>query len=279
MSEISSANIYRFKVGRFDCIIIQDMGMTPALSQFFPDIPQDEARELAAPYHINVEAIDLSINILLVRTPDHLVLIDTGTGQSSLSDKIKSAGIDPAAIDTVVLTHGHSDHVGGIFDAVGNFNYPNAHYFMWQGEYDHWTGLEQPPNTDLPPAIVTMQKLHDQPGKLTLIGATDQEVEIVPGVCAIFAPGHTPGHLAIVVESGADKLLHIVDAAHVPLQITHPEWSMRADTDKVQSATTRKTLFDRALHENLLLMAYHFTFPGLGHVTADDVPWSPIKRD
>src|SRR5262249_18452932 len=152
-------------------------------------------------------------------------------------------------IDTIVISHGHWDHVGGIFDTEGNFVYPNARYVIWQSEYEYWTAPEQFVQTDQNPAISVWAKLQGHKDKIRLIGQDGDEAEVVPGVCAIAAPGHTIGHVALTVESGSDRLIHIVDASHTPVQLDHSIWSPQFDYDKAQAGETRRKLFERAARD------------------------------
>ena len=98
--------------------------------------------------------------------------------------------------------------------------------------------------------------------------------EIVPGVIAIDAKGHTPGHLAVEIASDGEGMIHLVDAAHVPeIHLTNPDWFMVADNWPAWSITTRNMLLGRAAEENLLVATYHFAFPGIGRVRKDEIGW------
>jgi len=259
----------RFQIGQFECFVIQDKGQQFPLNYLLGDFPKTELEQVAREYSLNPEAIDFSINVLVVKTGSHIVLVDTGIREDSLPDKLKEIGIDPAAVNTVVVTHGHGDHVLGIVDPKGKFLYPNARYAIWKTEYEYWTAPEQLALEDKHPAIAVWKILRANPDKLDLIGGSEEEAEIMPGICAIAAPGHTPGHIAVSVESGGDRLLHIVDAAHNAVQVTRTDWSPNFDYDKAQSAAKRLRLFQRAARDKALVLAYHFPFPGLGHVTSE----------
>ena len=269
--------VYRFNVGQFECVVMKGGGMPRELSNLFPNVAKEELAKVAHQLQIDPEAIDFSLNIALVNTGSHLILMDTGIPQSDIAGQLKEAGIDPAQVDIVIVTHGHFDHVGGILDADGKFVYPNARYAIWKSEYDHWTAPEQLAKEQENPAIAVWKALRDNPDKLVLIDTKDEETEIAPGVCAIAAPGHTPGHIAVTIESGKDRLLHIVDAAHAVVQHSRTDWSPHFDYDKEQSAETRRKLFARAARDKAQMLAYHYPFPGLGHVTQDGdaFKWTP----
>jgi glyoxylase-like metal-dependent hydrolase (beta-lactamase superfamily II) len=275
-----STATYRFQIGQFECQIVQDHSSQTPVTRLLGDAPAQEVEAVARQYGLDPQALDFSMNILLVKAGSHTVLIDTGPGDTGLPEKLKGQGIDPAAIDTVVVTHGHRDHAGGIFDAARNFVYPNARHIISKREYDHWLAPEQLAQAEKNPAVAVWQKLKDNPDRVELIGSeAGEEIEVVPGICAIRAPGHTPGHLAVRVESSGDRLLHIVDAAHTFVQATHPEWSPSFDYNKPQAVETRRRLFERAARDRALVLAYHFTFPGLGHVAAqgDTLRWTSLQ--
>jgi glyoxylase-like metal-dependent hydrolase (beta-lactamase superfamily II) len=271
---------HRFHIGQFECLVVQDHEELFPITRLLPNVPQDEIEQILRQHGYDPQALPFSMNILLVNTGRRLILVDTGIGKNSLPEKLQSQGIDPAAIDTVVVSHGHGDHVGGILDAAGSFPYPNARYVIWQSEFDYWTAPEQLATADKNPAIAVWKTFQAHQDKVDLIGQDGEEVEIGPGVCAIAAPGHTPGHIALTVESGGQRLLHIVDAAHSLAQVVHTGWSPNFDYDKVVSATTRRKLFERAARDDALVLTYHFPFPGLGHVTDDDgvLHWTPLSE-
>ena len=259
--------IHHFKVGQFDCKVIADRANPRVAVKFWPSIPADEVLEAAKQGDYDPEALANSYNMLLIKTPEHLILVDTGVGEgkSDLLENLTQIGVEPESIDRVIITHGHGDHIFGIVHADGSLTFPNARYSMWKTEWEYW--LEQ----DSARSILTQIKDY--------VDLIDHETEILPGICALAAPGHTVGHMALLLESRGEHLLHIVDAAHHPLQVEHTGWSPHFDKQPDIAATTRQQLFERAARENLLTLAYHFQFPGLGHVIEQDgkLQWHEIS--
>ncbi len=270
---IGSTN--RFTIGDFVCVAFCDADQLRDGYGLFASIAPDVLEKGFTELGYQPDALKFSMNILYIKTPEHSILVDTGlgVGMSKLPETLIMSGIELNKIDTVIITHGHGDHIGGIIGADGTPTFPKAKYPIWKAEWEHW--LSEATKAEKPNAAAQKNLLAIQ-DKVILI---ESEGEIVPGVQAIHAPGHTMGHMALLIESKGEKLLHIVDAAHHPVQLAHPEWSPGFDTKPDVSAVTRTHLFERAADENLLMMAYHFAFPGIGRVERDGdaFKWEPIS--
>lgn len=253
---------HEFFVGQIRCVVVpngNEKATIQELKDIFPPNP-----EIYAALDTLTEPIDFSQNCLLIETDGQLILIDTGLGTvnpdytSLLLPNLAEVGVSPEQINIVVLTHGHGDHIGGVVDDAGNLTFPNAQHIMSRVDWEHWTG----------PALRPISERCLYPLKET-VKLIEMNSEIAAGVRSLAAPGHTPGHIAIVVESDGEKLIHLVDAAHHAPQVEHPTWSPKFDTDPILSAQTRAALFQQAAAENFRIMAYHFGTPGIGRVVAE----------
>jgi glyoxylase-like metal-dependent hydrolase (beta-lactamase superfamily II) len=270
-------NIYRFNVGQFQCTVLADPANTRNAASFWPSLPADEViREVQAAGY-DPGALGNSFNMLFIQTPEHRILVDTGigAGRSQLIDNLGEIGVQPEAIDQVIITHGHGDHIGGIVGADGKLTFPNAHYTFWKSEWEYWLDWGEKNADPNNPARRNLTPIQDR------VNLVDHEVGIFPGVCALHTPGHTIGHMGLLLESNGERLMHIVDAAHHPVQVDHPKWSPHFDYQPDVAAATRKALFERAARENLLVLAYHFPFPGLGHVVERNgaLQWEVLKAE
>lgn len=270
---------HHISLGEFDLIVLFDAAAESPAGPFVINAPE---AELAAEGLTPESTVPLSVQPMLVNTGDQRVLIDTGLGPfagGQLLAGLAAEGIAPEQIDIVLISHMHVDHFSGALDADGALAFPNARVLLNTVEYDFWSsepGLDELIMPDdlkrqsVEPAVAALQAL-DGHGVIDLIAPGD---EIAPGITAVDARGHTPGHLAVEITSGDQTLLHLADAVHLPeVHLAHPDWFMYADNWPAWSLTNRKALLDRAADENLLLAVAHFPFPGVGRVTRAEVGW------
>ena len=211
---------------------------------------------------------------MLVNLGNQLVLIDTGAGPflsetfGKLLDTLEVLGVEPGAIDTVIISHWHPDHVGAA-SVNGEVTFPNAQYYLSQTEWEFVQDFPpDSPHIDMFEAFeVAIQPVIDN-GQLAFYG--DGE-EVVGGVRAMRAPGHTPGHHIFSVGSNGEEILLIKDTADnflVPLM--HPEWGFFFDHDVDLASETRREVFGRVADEGRQIVGYHFPFPGVGYVVRED---------
>jgi glyoxylase-like metal-dependent hydrolase (beta-lactamase superfamily II) len=271
-------DVVRFRLGDFPCVVLCDGSETLTETDVTSMFTKDAERMLAA-FRALHAPLGFSRNILLVETAAKRVLIDTGNGQvdpadpGHLLDNLRTANITRESIDTVVISHYHRDHIGGLLDSAGHPTFVNARLVVPKLEHDHWmredvlAGMAQETATRL------RQTFAAYASGLTLLEST---AEIEPGIRYVPALGHSPGHQAVSIESQGARLLHLVDTLHMPIQLNAvdvPAFDFQPDI----AIDSRRAMLAQTESENLLVLAYHFPFPGLGHVKRTGVlpAWEP----
>jgi glyoxylase-like metal-dependent hydrolase (beta-lactamase superfamily II) len=228
-----------------------------------------------------------SINAFLVNTGKKLILIDTGAGTlygsccGHLLANLRAAGYRPEQIDEIFLTHLHEDHVGGIAPN-GKMAFPNAVVYANAIDAAYWLDAAHEKaapaflHGQFEGARISLQPYRNAGRFKTFRGVT----ELVPGIRALPAPGHTPGHTFYEVRSGGRSLLIWGDVVHVAeLQFPDPSITTEYDTDPARAEQTRRAVFARVAETHTLVGAMHVSFPGLGHVAQTSLGyiWIPIE--
>ena len=287
----NGAGFYRFRIGGFDALSVSD-GMFPigdAYPTFGLNASEEEFQAALDDYFLPMTNIGAHVNQLFVDTGRHRVLIDTGSGPGfgptvgHVRNNLARAGVDTDSIDVIILTHAHPDHVFGNITPEGEVAYPNAQFHIHDTEWQFWTAesvdLSAMP---LPEEVTAMliggaqHHLGSLPsGSVTRV--SDGQ-EIVPGIRAMHTPGHTPGHLSLMIESDGEALMHCTDVVHShATSFAYPTWQIAFDADREAAVETRLRFLDQAATDGVRIMGYHMPFPGLGHVRrrGDAYEWLP----
>jgi glyoxylase-like metal-dependent hydrolase (beta-lactamase superfamily II) len=268
--------------GDLEAIVVSDGHFVlPTGFLVTPDSPPAERDAALKAAGQSGDQLQLVNNVVVIRRQSELILVDAGTGPrhqptaGKLADNLKSAGIEPAAITTVVLTHGHPDHLWGVLDANDSPFYPNASYVTSARELDVWANPDV--LQTLPPVMPKERQEQIAAGARTHVARIDDQLrtvrggdEIASGVRVIETPGHTPGHISVEL-AGGDGLIIGGDAlTHLIISFQHPSWRVPVDQEADRGVSTRLRLLDRLATDKLRLVCAHLPFPGTGFVERKD---------
>ena len=215
----------------------------------------------------------LAVNSFLIQTEDRTILVDSGCGGvfgpalGNLAGNLAALGIKPGDVDTVLCTHLHPDHVGGLVDGAGKSVFPNAELVVHADDHKYWGD-----DATLAGATTDQDKGFIQLARTTIAAYADRTKlltagEAISGISIMPEPGHTPGHSGWLIASGGASLLIWGDIVHMPgIQFARPEAGMGFDIDGAQAIATRQRIMDMVTADRLMVAGMHLDFPCFGHV-------------
>jgi glyoxylase-like metal-dependent hydrolase (beta-lactamase superfamily II) len=282
---------YRMMLGDFEVTALSDGTVDLDVKQLLTNVKPREVDALLK-RSFTANPVRTSVNGYLVNTGDKLVLVDTGAAGlfgptlGKLVENLKASGYQPEQVDAVVITHLHPDHVGGVM-ANGRAVFPNATLHVDQRDAGYWLSAEQ--LAKAPEAAkgffqgaMASTKPYADAGKLKTF---DGNTTLVPGIRALAAYGHTPGHSVYAVESKGQKLLLWGDLMHVSaVQFAKPVVTIQFDVDSKSASVQRRNAYTDAAKGGYLVAAAHLPFPGIGRLRAEGagyrfvpIDYAPVK--
>ena len=266
-----------YKVGGADVTALYDgIWEKPHDPAFIANASVDDVKGAMTKAGLPADFVSIPFTVVVVRNGGKTVLCDSGTGgqvqptAGKMMANMKAAGIDPTAIDTILISHCHPDHIFGLMEKDTNKPvFPNAEIVISDVEYKFWT---DPAVIDrLPEARKGLaRRIQAVFPTWKNIRQVSGEPEVAPGIRFVSAPGHTPGHRAFHLASGASELMISNDTAYVPaLVVANPGWHGQYDQDAATAEASRRKMLDRVIADKVMICGYHFPFPGAGTVAKD----------
>jgi len=283
---------FRFAVGSLACTSLLDGSHEYDWRDFVTNAPEAEVRAALRAHGTAGEKVCTPYTYLHVDTGDHQVLVDTGAGShfpttGRLPRSIAEAGIDREKIDTVIITHAHPDHVGGLLLRDGSLAFPRAAYYIWKREWDYWFSDEErmraPRKGPFDFSVffaIARRCLEPVTNRVRLVEFRGEEESILPGVTLFRAPGHTPGHMVAEFRSDGQSLLYTGDAALSPIHLEQPGWLPVTEIEPEQSLVSRRFVCELATSRGSWVVAQHFPpFPSLGRIRGRERAWEWVRAD
>lgn len=280
---------YRFKFGSFEVTTILDSkiireGLSPS---YGGEALVGDVHALARANRIDPSRYEHPFISTVVHTGKELILFDTGNGalqrehdvlrgrlpDGRLVERMRHAGYQPEDVDIVVITHGHPDHIGGLMEG-GRPVFPNARYIFGAAEFDFWKHGDVREARKFNRALF-MQLAVPLADRASFLKPGD---EVVPGIQAVDAAGHSPGMMAYLIESEGKRLLNWADTCgHYVVSLQRPDIHLDVDDDKEKAAATRKRILDMVATDEIFVIGFHMPFPGIGFVERQDggYRWNP----
>jgi glyoxylase-like metal-dependent hydrolase (beta-lactamase superfamily II) len=287
---------YRYKVGSIEVTVVADgVNRFKMPDDIVTNVKREEVNAALVAAHGEPDFLATPYNPIVVNTGQKLVVIDTGLGEAALNaskgrigqflTNLAAAGIDPNAVDTVIISHYHGDHVNGLLKADNSLAFPNAEILVPAAEHKFWMDdgeMSRAPKGRIEELFRNNRRIFA--GEvMKRLRTYDAGREIVPGITAVATHGHSMGHNSHVLASGSSQVYVQADVTHVPfLFARNPGWHAFYDQDPVMAEATRRKVYDMLVAEKMLLQGFHYPFPSLAHVEKSGsgyreapVAWNP----
>ncbi|RWA73347.1 MAG: MBL fold metallo-hydrolase [Mesorhizobium sp.] len=269
---------YKYKVGSLEVTAVYDgIWRKPHDPAFIKGVSVDDTKAALAKAGLTTDFMPIPLTVVVLTMNGRTIMMDVGSGvgqwqanATHLPANMKAAGIDYRAIDTIMISHFHPDHVWGLMEKGTNAPvFPNAELIVNAAEYNWWTDpsrLAKLPEGRKPAG----KRIVENFPKWKNWKLVEDGTEVVPGIRIMAAPGHTPGHSVYHVDAGSEQFLVSADTMYVPaLLAPHPEWQGAYDQDGPMAIATRHRIVDQVIADNVRICGSHFPFPGTGSFVKD----------
>ncbi|MBK1658656.1 MBL fold metallo-hydrolase [Paracraurococcus ruber] len=278
---------YRFKLGGMTVTTVHDGFRDLPVQGFVRNAPLEDVQRVLAESFLSTTTYRIPFTVTFVETPRGLVVFDAGNGvtpagatMGRMMENMRAAGLDPAAVQTVIHSHFHGDHVNGLLDAQGARAFPNAEIVVPAAEWAWWsdTGNEsRTPEGQRPTFANAARRFAPYNGRVRQVA---DGAEVVPGIRAVAAYGHTPGHTVYHLADGGAEMMFVADTINRPeLFARRPDFHAVFDFDAPMAEASRRRIFDRVSADRIRITGYHFPFPANGYLAKDGNGYRFIPAD
>jgi glyoxylase-like metal-dependent hydrolase (beta-lactamase superfamily II) len=297
VADKQAPSFYRYKVGDIQVTVVSDgKNVFKLEDSFIVNAKKAEVNAALEKAFLPPDMFTIYFAPLVLNTGGKLVVIDTGNGALAkantkganglFAENMAAAGFDPKAVDMVVISHFHTDHVNGLLTADGTPAFPNAEVLVPATEWKFWMDdgeMSRAPAGRMAGLFKNNRNIFEV-GLKKKVTPYEWGKEVAPGLLAVETVGHTPGHTSYVLSSGSGKVFIQSDVTNNPNPFaTNPGWHAFFDQDGDVAEETRRRIYDMVAVEKLQVQGFHYPFPGLGHVEKDGsgyrvipAPWNPV---
>lgn len=297
MAGKQAASYYRYKVGDFEVTVVAD-GVTrfKLPPTFVANVDAAEVKKALAANFYDTETFNNNYTPIVVNTGKNLVVIDTGTGEAGFNQSkgsngqlltnMAAAGIDPKAVDTVIISHYHGDHVNGLLKADNTLAFPNAVIRVPGQEHKYWMDdgeMNKQTSERMTGQFKNNRRIFTNPEVAKRVEPYEAGKDIVSGITGVATNGHSLGHHSHIVSSGDKTVFVQGDVTHVPyLFVRNPGWHLMFDQDPQMAEATRRKVYDMLAADKMMVQAFHYPFPSAAYIEKTPtgyrehmIQWSP----
>jgi glyoxylase-like metal-dependent hydrolase (beta-lactamase superfamily II) len=275
-----AAGWYRYKIGSIEVTVATDgVARFKMAEDHVINIKKDVVNAALAEVFMEKDMMTTPYNPVCLNTGGKLVVIDTGTGEANYKKSngvggqfvtnLAASGIERTAVDTVIISHYHGDHINGMLMEDNSLTYPNAEILVPAREHAFWMDDGEMSRASVGRLQTNFKNVRRvlNAEVMKRLKTYEWDKDVIPGVTAQGTPGHTPGHTSYVIASGSDSVYLQSDVTHVPfLFVRHPDWHAFYDQDGGMAETTRRKVYDMLAADKMRVQGFHYPFPSLAHV-------------
>lgn len=289
-------SFYRYKVGDAEVTVVSDGSLTvPLPDGLITNAKKDEVAAALEKAFRPRDTMTFYFGPLVINTDGKLIVIDTGNGPATFASSkgaagqfasnLAAAGNDAKAVDMVVISHFHGDHVNGLLTADNQPAFPNAEVLVPSVEWKYWMDdgeMSRAPAGRMEGLFKNNRRVFEA-GLKKKVTPYEWGKDVVPGLRAVETIGHTPGHTSYVLSSGSDTVFIQSDVTNNPEPfVRNPGWQASFDQDGPQAEKTRRKVYDMLAADRMRVQGFHYPFPGLANIEKDGTgyrwvpaPWNP----
>ncbi len=268
---------YRYKLGGLTVTMVHDGFFQRPLDGFVTNKPLAEVQGVLRDNFMPTDSLRIPFTVTFIETARGIVCFDAGNGvlpagatAGKMIANMAAAGIDPARVSTVVISHCHGDHINGLARPDGTRAFPNAEVVIAETEWKFWSDASNESRSPQGQRAYFRnidKAFNPYRGQLRVVG---DNAEVLPGIRAAAAHGHTPGHTAFHISDGNAQMMYVADITNRPMPLAlHPDYRIIFDFDPEAAEATRKRMYDRVATDRVALTGYHFPFPAFGHMAKE----------